>query len=196
MHISKRVKVVAGVSALLGVVVAGGAAFTASYLTAAGQADAVQYIGGTISQTIVGQVIDDINYGYTDDTDADIDAVQLVFSEPDVGATVDVTLTYTGESDGPAVLDCDEVGTLTASITPDNPDNPGADSTGVLASSGTVSTTQDNASFNPAYNSTVPNDVAYCTAGSNATDTGGTPPADLVSVADVTSASVTIGDTH
>jgi hypothetical protein len=194
MHISKRVKVVAGVSALLGVVVAGGAAFTAQYLTASGQADAIQYIGGTISQSVAGQVIQDINYGYTDDTDADIDAVQLVFSNGlSAGATVDVTLSN-GSSH---VLDCDVVGSdTTPSITADNPSNPGADTAGVLASSGTVSTTQNNASFLPAYSSTVPADVAYCTAGSNATDTGGTPPADLVAYSGVTGASISIGDTH
>jgi hypothetical protein len=189
MHITKRVKVVAGVSALLGVVVAGGAAFTASYLTASGQALAPQYIGGTITQTVTGLVIEDINYGYTDDTDADIDAVQLVFNSVNaVGATVDVTLAFTGDSGTPAVMDCDVVGSVTtASITPDNASNPGADTAGVL--SGGLSPDQNNLNFVGETYGGAATDLAYCTAGSNSADT-----TSLVSVAGVTGISISIGD--
>ena len=197
MHITKRVKAVAGVSALLGVVVAGGVAFTlSSYLTAGSglgsPADATQYVGGTITQNVVCLIIDDINYGYTSDTDAAVDAVQLVFSSDfGLGATVDVTLANGGS---PAVMDCDVVGSdTTASITADNPTNPGADTDGVLAGPQSVSPDQNNANFVPAYNSTVPADVAYCTAGSATADATDSPTS-LVSVAGVTGASITIGD--
>ena len=193
MHITKRVKAVAGVSALLGVVVVGGAAFTASYLTAGSgspAAAATQYIGGTITQSVAGLVIDEINYGYTDDTDADIDAVQLVFSSADgVGATVDVTLSN-GSSH---VMDCDVVGSVSApSITTDNPSNAGADTAGVLAGPQSVSPNQNNANFTPPYSGAV-TDLAYCTAGDATTDASASP-GSLVSVAGVTGISITIGD--
>jgi hypothetical protein len=189
MHITKRVKAVAGVSALLGVVVAGGAAFTTSYLTAGSgtpAAAATQYIGGTITQNVAGLVINEINYGYTDDTDADIDAVQLVFSNGDgLGASVSVTLDNAGS---PAVMDCDVVGSDTVAST-----TLGADTAGVLVGQQVVSPAQNNANFSPAYNSTVPASVAYCTAGDATTDASASPTS-LVSVAGVTGISITIGD--
>ena len=64
MYLSKRVKVVAGVSALLGVVMAGGAAFTAAGLV--DNAGTPAFIGGTIVQNVNGTSVSDIAFTYSD----------------------------------------------------------------------------------------------------------------------------------
>ncbi len=67
MHLSKRVKVVAGVSALLGVVVAGGAAFTATGVSTASQPAAMASSWAARSLRLSpAQCSVDINYGYPD----------------------------------------------------------------------------------------------------------------------------------
>jgi len=85
-------------------------------------------------------------------------------------------------------MDCDVVGSVTtASITPDNASNPGADTAGVL--SGGLSPDQNNLNFQGESYGGAATDLAYCTAGSNADDT-----TSLVSVAGVTGISISIGD--
>ena len=113
MHISKRVKVVAGVSALLGVVVAGGAAFTATGVSTVSQpAGTAQFVGGTISQAVSGTVLSDINYGFSDwPVDTLVNAVQIVFADTHAdGSTVTAVLTDTA---GSTNLNCDDVGSPT-----------------------------------------------------------------------------------
>jgi hypothetical protein len=106
MHISKRVKVVAGVSALLGVVMAGGAAFTANgvYSTA----EATQFIGGSITQSVNGgTTLESVVYSYVDDgaqdtpgnSDTEIDSVLLTFNN-DIASTLIPTISWTGTDAG------------------------------------------------------------------------------------------------
>ncbi len=108
MHISKRVKVVAGVSTLLGLVMAGGAGFTATGLI--DQAGATQSVGGEITQTVTGgTTLDSIVYSYADTTpvganggtyDTEIDLVTLTFNDQfNVGSPV--TMTFTGSDVDP-----------------------------------------------------------------------------------------------
>ena len=61
MYLSKRVKVVAGVSALLGLVMVGGAGFTANrYRRLCGFYHA--FVGGSVSQTVGGITLASIQY--------------------------------------------------------------------------------------------------------------------------------------
>jgi hypothetical protein len=63
MHLSKRVKVVAGVSALLGLVMAGGAAFTATGIDDSAWAN--QFLGGTVTQNVYGLTLSNVAYTLT-----------------------------------------------------------------------------------------------------------------------------------
>jgi hypothetical protein len=69
MYLSKRVKVVAGVSALLGLVMAGGAAFTATGIT--DNADFGEFIGGTVTQNVYGVTLSGIVYNFATDSAGD-----------------------------------------------------------------------------------------------------------------------------
>jgi hypothetical protein len=125
MYLSKRVKVVAGVSALLGVVMAGGAAFTATGVT--DEATASQFVGGSFSQTVTGGTeLSSIVYSYADNTPpsgpgdteyTEIDSVLLTFADVPAGVTTP-TIQFTTTDDTPADADtawtCSAIGTPSA----------------------------------------------------------------------------------
>jgi hypothetical protein len=113
MYLSKRVKVVAGVSALLGVVMAGGAGFTASGLIDAQTGP--QYVGGVISQHVEGGLtLESIVYAYADDVqpvdgtpatfDTEINSVTLTFSANTISGLVP-TIAFTGTDTNASVSD-------------------------------------------------------------------------------------------
>ena len=101
MYLSKRIKVVAGVSALLGLVMAGGGAFTA-----AGLVDNVgtpAFIGGTIVQNVNGTSISDIAFTYADppatpgdEGQALVQSVLLTFGDANALTSVPV-ISFTGD---------------------------------------------------------------------------------------------------
>jgi hypothetical protein len=66
MYLTKRVKVAAGVLALLGLATAGSAAFTATGLDISSQAAAPQFIGGTVNQAVFGNTLTNVLYSYAD----------------------------------------------------------------------------------------------------------------------------------
>jgi hypothetical protein len=87
MYLPKRVKVVAGVSALLGVVMAGGAAFTATGIT--DNAYAEQFLGGTVTQNVYGITLSNVVYGLASggtgsegstDNNNEVDIITLTFA--------------------------------------------------------------------------------------------------------------------
>jgi hypothetical protein len=101
MYLSKRVKVVAGVSALLGVVMAGGAAFTAAGLV--DNAGTPAFIGGTIVQNVNGTSVSDISFTYSDpaadagdEGQALVTAVKLTFGDANAVTSVPV-ISFTGD---------------------------------------------------------------------------------------------------
>jgi hypothetical protein len=94
MYLSKRVKVVAGVSALLGVVMAGGAAFTATGIT--DNAYANQFLGGTVTQNVYGISLANVVYGLASggtgsegstNNDNEVNLITLTFA----GSAADLT---------------------------------------------------------------------------------------------------------
>jgi len=104
MYLSKRVKVVAGVSALLGVVMAGGAAFTAAGLV--DTAGSNGFVGGTISQEIDGTSVSNITYTYSNPTAGDGDSdtalitgVALTFGDQYAVSAIP-TISFTGTDSG------------------------------------------------------------------------------------------------
>jgi hypothetical protein len=104
MYLSKRVKVVAGVSALLGVVMAGGAAFTAAGLT--DSAGATQFVGGTVVQNETGTTLNEIGFTYANPTpaagassDTEVEGVTLTFAD-DVAVGLVPTISFTGSDVG------------------------------------------------------------------------------------------------
>lgn len=194
MHLSKRVKVVAGVSALLGVVMAGGAAFTATGVSTVSQpAGSLQFVGGTVTQSVTGTVLSDINYGFADyPVDTKVDAVQLFFSDDNAdGATVSATLT---DLAGSVPLTCGDVGASESALT-----------TGDAVDTAVLSTDFGGAEYITDYpTDTVKNasdggattsgteDWAYCTVGTVTSDGSGD--STLVSALGVSNISVTVGN--
>jgi hypothetical protein len=136
MHITKRVKVVAGVSALLGVVLAGGSAFTATGITLGTSAALPQFIGGTVSQDVSGTTLESVIYSYADAADGtsgsgtpagagdttgetpgvgnntEIDSVLLTFSDDNAGATVP-TIVFGGTNSPYSDWTCTTIATST-----------------------------------------------------------------------------------
>jgi hypothetical protein len=125
MYLSKRVKVVAGVSALLGVVMAGGAAFTATGIT--DNAYANQFLGGTVTQNVYGISLASVVYGLASNgtgTDGgtnnnnEVDLITLTFA----GSAADLTfanaqalvptLSLTLDSGGPDSVTCTGIGVV------------------------------------------------------------------------------------
>jgi hypothetical protein len=84
-----------GAFAIAGTVAAGGSAFTGGGLTMT--ADATQFVGGTVSQTISGATLTDVNYTLNTSNPAKttVGAVVLSFAAltPVTGQDVDVVLT-------------------------------------------------------------------------------------------------------
>jgi hypothetical protein len=78
----------------IALVAAGGSAFTAAGLGTSGQASAAQFVGGQVSQTVNGAVLDSIVYGFVDGTHAAINTVTLTFDASAVGKVP--TITFTG----------------------------------------------------------------------------------------------------
>jgi hypothetical protein len=126
MYLSKRVKVVAGVSALLGLVMAGGAGFTATGLIDA--AGTTQSVGGEITQTVTGgTTLDSVVYGYADTTpltgsggsyDTEINLVTLTFNDQlNVGSPV--TMAFTGTDNAGAGTNGEYSGWTCTDITAD-----------------------------------------------------------------------------
>lgn len=105
MYLSKRAKVVAGVSALLGVVVAGSAAFTATGVY--DNAGPSQFVGGTVTQTVSGgTALSSIVYSYADNTpgaggsiDTEINEVTLTFGD-NIAEGLTPTIAFTGTDGG------------------------------------------------------------------------------------------------
>ncbi len=133
MHLSKRVKVVAGVSALLGVVMAGGAAFTATGIT--DNAYANQFLGGTVSQNVFGISLASVAYTLTSggtgtdggtNNDNEVDLITLTFA----GSVADLAFANDNElvpslvitTDTPSTVDvlCEGIDVIdnTASVGP------------------------------------------------------------------------------
>jgi hypothetical protein len=127
MHLSKRVKVVAGVSALLGVVMAGGAAFTATGIT--DNAYANQFLGGTVTQNVYGISLASVVYGLasggtgsegSSNNDNEVNLITLTFA----GSAADLTfanaqalvptLSLTLDSGGPDSVTCTGIGVVDA----------------------------------------------------------------------------------
>lgn len=90
----KSFKLVGGL-AIVGLVAAGSAAFTATGVTTQGQAADPQFIGGTISQEVDGATLDSIVYGFAvGGTNRIVTSVALTFSGdtmPTLVPTADVT---------------------------------------------------------------------------------------------------------
>jgi hypothetical protein len=104
MYLSKRVKVVAGVSALLGVVMAGGVAFTGAGLT--DSAGTLQFVGGTVIQNDAGTTLNEIAYTYANPTpgagassDTEVEGVTLTFADDNAAGLVP-TISFTGTDGG------------------------------------------------------------------------------------------------
>ncbi len=86
MYLSKRVKVVAGVSALLGLVMAGGGAFTATGIDDSAYLN--QFLGGTVVQNVYGLTLTNVQYGLASNgagtdgglnNDNEVDIITLTF---------------------------------------------------------------------------------------------------------------------
>ncbi|GAA2009606.1 hypothetical protein JL107_17330 [Nakamurella flavida] len=82
-------------AALVGLAVAGGAAFTGTGL--ASTTAATQFVGGTVSQTVTGATLTGVTYGFTDDSNTAVDEITLVLEGAN-GRVPDVTINSTSSS--------------------------------------------------------------------------------------------------
>jgi hypothetical protein len=81
MNINKRAKVVIAAAALIGTAGIAGTAFTATGVLATGNAATPQFVGGTVSQTITGATLTNIEYGYDAVDHLNVDEVLLTFAD-------------------------------------------------------------------------------------------------------------------
>lgn len=95
MRTTNRKKLI-GAVAVVGILAAGGSAFTATGLTST--AGASQFIGGTVSQAVTGATLNGITYGFTDATNTAVDTVTLTFAADAVGKHVAIALAGNGAS--------------------------------------------------------------------------------------------------
>lgn len=97
-------------AAVAGLALVGGTAFTGAGLTASGTAGSPAFVGGTVSQTIEGADLADVNYTYSGN--GTVTEVTLTFT----GANADgktATATLTGGSG--TALTCANAGVVVAS---------------------------------------------------------------------------------
>ena len=100
MNITKRTRLAIGAVGVCGAVgLAAGGAFTGTGLTTTGQANATQFVGGTITQTITGAILTTITYGFSDNPGhTHADSIVLTFSSTEDARTVSVALTATSDT--------------------------------------------------------------------------------------------------
>lgn len=116
MNLSKRVKISAGAFAAIGLVAAGGAAFTSTGVTTTGQAASAQVIGGTITQSVTGATLSSIVYGYTDATNTAINQVTLTFANANADGLT-AAIAFTTDAGGtPVAFTCENVGATTTMV--------------------------------------------------------------------------------
>jgi hypothetical protein len=101
-----KVAKILGAVAAAGVIAAGSSAFTAGGLSTTAGADADNFIGGQVSQTITGATLKSVAYT-NDPTSAtpSITAVTLVFDEDLTGRPVTISLDGGATTVFPCVLD-------------------------------------------------------------------------------------------
>jgi hypothetical protein len=151
MNLSRRVKVTAGAFALMGVVAAGGAAFTSTGITTTHQAASSQFIGGTVAQSVTGATLQSIIYTYADappqasgvSTNTEISVVTLTFADAlaDGAAT---SIVFTTDAGGtPVAFTCENVGATTSGVSTCLPTTPGTFQTQAASIAVTVASTNN-----------------------------------------------------
>ncbi len=158
MYLSKRVKVVAGVSALLGLVMAGGAAFTGAGLS--DSAGVAQFVGGTIVQNAVGTDLSSVVYGYANPTpdpgypsDTEVNLVTLNFADANSVGYLP-TISFTGDDSSPVDDEYTAWTCLDIAGTPDG--GPFTGGTSTCSPSGSLASGQDYANLVNSITVTVP----------------------------------------
>ncbi|HET7140304.1 MAG TPA: hypothetical protein VFI36_09100 [Arthrobacter sp.] len=92
----KSAKIITALS-VAGLAVAAGSAFTGAGLSTSGSAASPQFVGGTVSQTVTGATLTNLEYGFgADVTKTAVSQVTLTFADATGGKTPTVSLTGGG----------------------------------------------------------------------------------------------------